>query len=319
MVKPDPIALVEAAYDLEACERVWLQNLVERAISLVPEARRATAFTIDASNSAAPQFGMPVNLGFGPTFDRLMLETMRADGATILRASRRKVGTLTEAIGTDYRISPMAGVMIESGFGSPDSFVGVALDAEGRGLVIATDLPRTTRLSRSLRSRWELIGSHLAAARRLREVRTVQHDAECILVPGGHVVHAEGDAKGAAARERLREAVVARDRARQQASRAQPDEALASWPGLVSRRWSLIDRFERDGRRYVVARRNEPRPSGPLALTLRERQVLGHMMQGDSTKLIAYSLGLAPSTVSAIAGAVRLKLGTRNPSMISAL
>jgi hypothetical protein len=45
----DAIAVVEAAYDLEAPERAWMQTLVARAIPLVPGARRGVAYAIDAS------------------------------------------------------------------------------------------------------------------------------------------------------------------------------------------------------------------------------------------------------------------------------
>jgi DNA-binding CsgD family transcriptional regulator len=101
--------------------------------------------------------------------------------------------------------------------------------------------------------------------------------------------------------------------------RKDPEEALALWPGLVSGHWSLVDRFERDGRRYVVARRNEPLPTSPLTLNLRERQVFGHLVQGDSMKLTAYTLGLAPSTVSSVARSILLKLGVHNIAQLTAL
>jgi DNA-binding NarL/FixJ family response regulator len=140
---------------------------------------------------------------------------------------------------------------------------------------------------------------------------------ECVLAPDGRAVHAEGDATEIGARERLRDAVVRRERARMREVRREPQEALALWPALVSGRWSLLDRFERDGRRYVVARRNEPLPPGPLALTARERQVCGHLVQGDSVKLTAYTLGLAASTVSAVARSALLKLGVRNASQLA--
>jgi DNA-binding CsgD family transcriptional regulator len=140
---------------------------------------------------------------------------------------------------------------------------------------------------------------------------------ECVLAPDGRAVHAEGDATAIGARGLLRDAVVRRDRARMREARREPQEALALWPALVSGRWSLVDRFERDGRRYVVARRNEPSPPGPLALTLRERQICGHLVQGDSAKLTAYTLGLAASTVSAVARSALLKLGVRTVSQLA--
>jgi DNA-binding CsgD family transcriptional regulator len=308
--KADAIAVVEAAYELGVPEQAWMRLIVERTLALVPGARRGTAYTMDISNVTGPVFGMPVNVGFGPQFDRRLLDAMNTDGPTLVKLARQKVGTLTETLGSKLEGTPMGNFVLEQG--SRDAVGWVSLDAEGRGMVVATDLPGVTRLPRTLRTRWELIGAHLAAARRLRSGPTRNHADECVVTPEGRVVHAEGKAVPRAVRDRLRDLVVARDRARTRAARADPDAALECWPGLVAGRWSLVDRFERDGRRYIVARCNEPRPPGPLSLTLRERQVLGHMLQGDSLKLTAYALGLNASTVSSLAASLRLKLGARS-------
>jgi DNA-binding CsgD family transcriptional regulator len=170
-----------------------------------------------------------------------------------------------------------------------------------------------------MRTRWSLLAAHVAAAERLRRKHPDEPQDECVLSVGGRVEHAEGDATEARARGRLREAVVARDKARTRAVRSNPDEALSLWRGLVSGRWSLLDRFESDGRRYVVARRNEPTPPNPLALTLRERQVLGHLVQGDAMKVAGYSLGINASTISIIARSLLLKLGVRSVAELMAL
>jgi DNA-binding CsgD family transcriptional regulator len=68
--------------------------------------------------------------------------------------------------------------------------------------------------------------------------------------------------------------------------------------GLVAGRWSLVDHFERSGRRYLVARRNDPSVRDPRALNLRERQVVWYASLGHSNKLIGYQLGLSFSTVA---------------------
>jgi DNA-binding NarL/FixJ family response regulator len=140
-----------------------------------------------------------------------------------------------------------------------------------------------------------------------------------VLTAGGRVEHAQGDATESSARQHLRAAVVARDKARTRAVRSNPDEALSLWQGLVAGRWSLLDRFESDGRRYVVARRNEPTPPDVLALTLRERQVLGHLLQGDAMKVAGYALGLDVSTVSGVAKTLLLKLGIRSVPELAGL
>jgi DNA-binding CsgD family transcriptional regulator len=309
-MKADTISMVEAAYDLEAPERSWLQALVEHAIPLVPDATRGAAFALDASKPKAPKLGLPVGVGVEDQFALELLRAMEAD-ADLARYFKRKVATASEVLGTSKIGGHPLGDFVLT-YGAPDSFGCVALDAEGRGVVITTDLSRVRGLSRALRARWELIGAHVASANRLRGRSPEGMRDECVLEPGGRIAHAEGDAVARDTRDKLRAAVVARDRARTRAVRTRAEEALALWPGLVSGRWSLVDRFERDGRRYVVAKCNEPVPTGPLALSLRERQVLGHLVQGDSLKLTAYSLGLAPSTVSSIAQSVRLKLRVRS-------
>ena len=316
-MRADAIAMVEAAYDLQAPEQSWLAALVERALTLVPDATRGAAFALDASKPTAPKLGKPVAVGVVSGFSGGLMRAMKSD-ADLSRFFKHKVATASEVLGTGQIGGDAVGAFVLA-HGAPDSFGCVALDAEGRGIVVCTDLARVTKTSRSQRARWELLGAHIAAAYRLRTRGVRGADDDCVVAPGGRILHAEGDAASHAARNRLRDAVVARDRARTKAVRADAAEALTLWPGLVSGRWSLVDRFERDGRRFIVARRNQPAPGGPLAFSVRERQVFGHLVQGDSVKLTAYSLGLAPSTVSSVAHSVLLKLGARSLAQLPAL
>jgi len=83
-----------------------------------------------------------------------------------------------------------------------------------------------------------------------------------------------------------------------QRERSDDDRALDLWQGLVAGRWSLVDRFDSDGRRFLIARRNDPRVADPRALTLRERQVLAYAAMGHPLKLVAYALGLSVPTVA---------------------
>ncbi len=76
-------------------------------------------------------------------------------------------------------------------------------------------------------------------------------------------------------------------------------------------KWSLVDRIELDGRRYVLARENSPRAQGPDALSGRERQVLAYAKLGHHNKLIAYELGVADSTVRVLLARAASKMGVR--------
>lgn len=88
-----------------------------------------------------------------------------------------------------------------------------------------------------------------------------------------------------------------------------PQDSVELWRALVSGRWSVVEHFERDGKRYYLAHKNDPQLAPDLALTERERQVLGYAELGHSDKLIAYSLGLSRSTVATLLARARRKLG----------
>ena len=77
---------------------------------------------------------------------------------------------------------------------------------------------------------------------------------------------------------------------------------------VVAGRWSLVERFDSDDRRFLVAHKNDPSNRDPRGLTERERQVLGYAELGRLNKLIAYELGLSPSTVGVILATARTKL-----------
>jgi DNA-binding CsgD family transcriptional regulator len=190
-------------------------------------------------------------------------------------------------------------------------FLGVlAFDAEGRGVVITTAYGRPIALDRTTRRRWTLLGVHIAAAARLRRSLEVSaRPPDAVLRPNGRVEHAEGDAMAKTSRDALSARAVAIDRARGRQRRSDPDAALEMWRGLVTGRWSLVDRVDSDGRRYVVAHVNEPVPARMLSLTLRERQVAGHVLLGHSSKLTAYALGVSPAAVSSALKSALLKLG----------
>src|SRR5258708_29522667 len=143
-------------------------------------------------------------------------------------------------------------------------------------------------------------------------------EAVAVVTRGGRVEHAEGPAKGKSAREALRDAARRIDRARGK-TRADTDEALSLWNGLVAGRWSLLDRFDTDGRRYVVVRENAPEVADPRALSERERQVLAYAALGHPLKLTAYELGLSVSSVAQHRSKAMRKLGLRSQADLARL
>ena len=129
------------------------------------------------------------------------------------------------------------------------------------------------------------------------------------LDPSDRFLHATSAAKEPAAREGLAEAVRRMELARGRLRRADPDEALALWQGLVDGTWSLVDHSDSDGKRYLLARRNEPGMRDPRALARHERAALAFAALGHQNKYISYLLGISVSAVAQNLRTAQRKLG----------
>jgi DNA-binding CsgD family transcriptional regulator len=318
-MKTDAISIVEAAYDYEGDERTWFRRLVERA---APKFDRG--FGVSVSRYAPgmrPEEALIETCGMKGAFIEATNAMMSANPEPAHRLLSPEGGALNS-------VSQFLGRKAEdtddwAAFGEYMHPLGVrdiagmvARDPTGHAIfmsVPAPDLVRTTPLEAAA---WSRIAAHITAGARLRRALSaassddLSEGADAILSPTGAFAHAEVAAQGASAREALRRAAKAIDRARSKA-RSNEDEALDLWQGLVAGRWSLVDRFDSDGRRFLIAHKNDPDVTDPRALTLRERQVLAYAAMGHPLKLIAYSLGLSSSTVSGNRQRAMRKLGLR--------
>lgn len=189
----------------------------------------------------------------------------------------------------------------------------------GFGCIITGTAPGPVPLERSATHRMDRVAAHIAAGLRLRRAIGLPNDGEAVLGMDGRVHHATGAATDGDARERLRSAVRALDRARGPLRRRDELEALNLWQGLVSGKWTLVDRFESDGKHYVIAHRNEDRLAPALGLAPLDQQVAAHAATGQANKLIAYQLGLNPATVSTILNRVCKKLRLESKTQLAAL
>ncbi len=190
--------------------------------------------------------------------------------------------------------------------------IGMVDEAVSFGLFVP--LPAQRRQSRLSVRRFSYLGIHLGAGRR-RWSRASEDEAW--VDPSGKVVDATGVAReerqAMSLRVRAIEAVRARSR------RGDIDGALSVWKGLVAGTWSLVERFESDGRRFWVAKRNAPELGRTLRLSASEERVATYCAMGHSQKYVAYSLGLSAAMVSNHLSSALLKLGIRTRSDLISL
>jgi DNA-binding CsgD family transcriptional regulator len=142
--------------------------------------------------------------------------------------------------------------------------------------------------------------------------------ADAILGAGGRLEHATGAAKLPDARQALADAGARIDRLRGAVGKRDPERAVAQWKALVDARWSLVDHFERDGRRYLLAHRNDASVPPIALLSARERQAVALAVLGHANKMIGYELGISVSTASVLLSRAAKKLGVRTRAALIA-
>jgi DNA-binding CsgD family transcriptional regulator len=311
----DPVSVIEAAYAVELEQPAWLGGIARAAEAVSGASSGALAFLYDASRDDWVEPLELVNRELPATFIQGIFEqTMPSEDRKTMVGVYRSLGF------AGLRASPLPAELLEryrkvlDAHQMGDVLCMNAIDPTHRGCLVLVPVPKLRASVRQARL-WRRVGAHVAAGVRLR--RSLQElsaaegapteQAEAILTPNGRIEHAVGPATTDTAREQLQEGLVRMERARSRSVNG--EEAVALWEALIDGRWSIVEHFERDGKRYYLAHRNDPALAPDRALTLRERQVVAYTDLGYSNKLIAYSLGISTSNVSTLLTAARRKLG----------
>ncbi len=312
MAGKDPLSVLRAMYCIDREETAWMRGIVEAARpydlglgiggyvtelgveigfrALYSEIERVKVPALDAAVRTLPT-------GF---WRRCHLPGPAALNVDALRAAAAAEGMPPEAL-------------------PPEAFSSLIWGAIGGDPEVeCANLCFACRDREALRAEDRVVldgfAAHFGAALRLRArigKRPAPDDVttEAVLSPEGRVL----DARGSAAKRALptlSEGAKRQERARSRKADAQ--ERVALWTALLDGRWSVVESIERDGKRMLLACRNEPRTARMHRLSARERSVLQYEALGHSHKYVSYELGLSvPAVVAALRSALR-KLGLKS-------
>jgi DNA-binding CsgD family transcriptional regulator len=303
------VGAVELAYSKEQSDATWLRRLIEQLSPELDAGLGVFGWFYDASNLSEIKIMYPTLLGTPSG----ALEALHAslthesrDPEFLAQHYATPVGTISDQLRdnlSSYR--PLNELLVPLGI--RDILTLNAFDVDGKGVAINAFLPTPTASIPERQQQLEQVTAHLISGGRLRRVAGA---VEAILDVNGGVQHADGTAAEPASREALSFAARAVEAARGKLRESDPILALEAWRAMVDGRWSVVDFLDSDGKRFLIARVNEPvLPSGARGLSTREHQIAALVGRGHSNKLIAYDLGLGEGTVAGYVSRVLQKLG----------
>lgn len=286
--------------------RSWLERVLRHVECCVPDATGGFAYAYDIAGPAQSwRISFPV-VHRAPSamathiFDAFTGTSPDARAQVIPRLG--STGTFSAVTGQTLT---MYGPRQAARFRAMDAVHVNGLDADSRGVLVAITIPEPRRLRPAEARRLRLLSAHLTAAYRLW-ISPNRHPV-AVFDRRGRAAHVERGHEPALAT--LRQHVLSIT-ARQQA-KAQPEEVLEAWQALVLGRYSLVARFDSDGRRFLVAMENAPTVLDPRGLTRSEAAVSAFARHGHSLKQIGYELGLSTGTVSGLLARAFRKLRVR--------
>jgi len=321
----DWLDIVDAAYDVqEPSQQRWLKRLLEAIAAKLGSAHPALGALFHFPSSGALQIFLHESTpaGFLKGVERV---AQHEEAMTRALYGRVPFATLSMRLG---RAPLMQSEAVQSSFhslGIYDMIALIARDPGPWGVNISLPLAKPERISSARAAPWGRVAAHVHAGLRLRlgvygeptlaaptSLVALHGGIEAVLNDDGKLQHAEPSALDG--RERLREAARTITRARTHTRRQDADNALLEWQSLVEGKWTLVDHFDSDGRRYLVARRNPPGGEHHSGLTLDEARAAGFRAMGHPLKLIAYELGFSIPAVSRLLRGAARKLGLKSGS-----
>jgi DNA-binding CsgD family transcriptional regulator len=316
----DYLGVLEAAYAVRCDELEWVTGIARAMCPILNQGLGVIVYTYDAHAGPTLELGPLGQDGTECWLPRLATTFamgLSAEEARRVYAGRRPVESLSSIQG-DFPLREEA-LNVIAAREVPDALGVRAHNPEQRSvLILACSRVRCRVPGPRQRAALNRIAAHVAAAARLRLSGAAEpDDADAVLSVAGRLEHLaivdDGNAPSV-----LPDAVRSRSMARK-LRREDPARALQLWQALVAGRWSLVDHEDRDGRRFVLARRNASNVREPAALTPNERLAALYAVSGHPNSLVAYELGLSPSTTSVLLRSAMRKLRVKSVAELAQL
>ncbi len=316
--KADYIDIVELAYNFVLDDKTWLHEITEAAYRCLDLETGLAAYYLDSKSPSLIDHSSMTCVDFSPELaGRADSAFANAPPGMLSFFSRNQCSTLSTFVDDSGPRNTDARTFFRK-YIYPQDTIGIAAkNPDESGVVLATLLPEVTELSRFQLSQWERVAAHITAGLKMRQALKgivkysddVSSTGEVFLDPVSAAQCTNDNAKPNGNHHALRDTAVAIDRARSALQRVDPLEVNSLWRRIIAGRWSLIDNFSTNGRRYYVAHRNNSDVRDLRALTQRELQVVASTAVGNSNKQIARNLRLARPTVAAHIASAKKKLG----------
>jgi DNA-binding CsgD family transcriptional regulator len=317
------IDFTEAAYDLELSDEEWLPTILERGLPVLDQGLGLAGQEYCRPPDGGPVALMRLHVPSGPTdFAERHICALSTIDPNVLRKHLRSGCASTASMATKDNPEELAHYVSHVDH-CKDVLFFTAVSPSGAGVVIIAPLAKLTTLSRQDTQRWQMLAAHVETGHRLRQglsagdpdealTDDLPHNAEAIFEARNfRLMDLAGRARDGASKKKLREAALTVDRARGRMRDSDPDKALEIWKALVQGRWSIVDWFDSDQRRFVLAMPNSPELGDPRGLTERESHVVAEAVMGHTNKMISYRSGLSTSHVSLLLRSAMRKLGVR--------
>ena len=313
---------LEATYDAESTEQVWIERLCD-LFGPATGLRRAasSAITYELSGDARVLARCIVQ---NQRLSALVEDTGRSPLKTIewVNALPNREALLDKTYGA---LQPRLNIVSELpsplrdavGDALPAGYQAIGLFARAgqrHGLHVGGLVPGSIRLGGGHKAHLQRLVKHLRVSLGLRVGELAHEEPIAVFATDGQLKHLSFEAhQRPGLAERLRATALGAERARCRTKRHSAEEALEAWNAIVDGEYSIVDSVERSGRRQLVAVRvsSRGRPLSPD-----EAAVVREVARGHSNKRVGDTLGMSANAAAICLGRAMRKLGCPDRSTL---